>query len=323
MSRALHAKAATWVVTILAVPGVALAFHWLARSDAARKVPPPACVTNEETSLGERLDVATIAEGEAEQSEALRLVPEALAIADTVDDPDPSVARVSAEELRAFLTARTWETDALGKEGCLEFVRRWTGSDPEGAAAWANGLPSGLFRRAACAQVAITWANLDSSAALNWSGDLPDVSERQTAVLAAAYEACRVDPMQAITAVCAMPAGSERDEFLAHAAGQWGTFDPGAAAQWAAQVPEPTLRERLLGVIAVSSAERAPVEGATLAATALSPGPEQVRVAIAVAQRWAQISPAEAAAWTAQFADPHARMDAQRALSILTTQPAL
>jgi hypothetical protein len=107
--------------------------------------------------------------------------------------------------------------------------------------------------------------------------------------------------------VSKLPPTPERDDLLVHAISQWPGTDSPAAAAWAMAVLDPSLRQRLVGAVAVASAEQDGAGAANLIANALAPGDEQDRTAVSIVQRWAQSSPRTAASWVSQFPDTLSR----------------
>ncbi len=226
-------------------------------------------------------------------------------------EPAPESSAASGPETCALTTEAAAEATA---EDPVESLRCWAETDPQGAASAVSRLPDGPRRRAACEQVAIAWAGQDFPAALTWSQGLPGPEERRMAVLALVYEAARTDPSSALAAAEGLPPSPERDEALSHALRQWTATDAAAAVNWVGQLQDTALRQRLLGAMAVANADQRPFQSATLAATAMEPGADQARAVVAIVQRWVQTSPADAAAWVAQFPDGSTRDDAQREL---------
>jgi len=104
---------------------------------------------------------------------------------------------------------------------------------------------------------------------------------------------------------------------LAHAVSQWASVEGKAAAEWAQRDPDPLLRHRLLGAIAVGFAKQDPGAAAALVAAGLPAGREQDCAAVAIVQRWAQQAPEDAARWVAQFADTPSRTAAAENLAAL------
>jgi hypothetical protein len=144
---------------------------------------------------------------------------------------------------------------------------------------------------------------------VDWANTLPEGESRATAIEQLGYTAAQTDAVQALELAASLEPGHQRDDLLEHAIGQWATSDLDAAVHWAkAAVSDEALRQRLLATVAVAVAGQHGAAAATLAATALTPGDEQDRVALAIVQRWVQHEPEQAAAWVAQFPDTPARV---------------
>jgi hypothetical protein len=214
---------------------------------------------------------------------------------------DKAVSFVSDQELRGVLDDLKGNDGSDASEFRKMLVRHWAETNVTEAAGWVSALPEGVEYREGVEQVAIAYANSDANAAANWAGTLPEGEIRESASLAIATEVVRSDPVAALQIAAALPASSQRDGVLVDGVSQWAASDPSVATSWAEKVEEPALRQHLLASVAVAEAERDPGPAATLVATELSPGPEQERAAVSVAQRWAQSKPDEAAAWVAQF----------------------
>jgi hypothetical protein len=231
-----------------------------------------------------------------------------------------AVESVGDAEPAALLDFLAKQDGSAAADLCQRLIRRWAEKDAPLAAVWAGQIPSGPSSRALKQQVAIAWANSDLAAAARWAQTLPDDDSRLATMRSVAYEAARTDPMSALVLAVGLPPTRERDDLLLHAASQWAGADSAAAQAWAARVPDPVLRDRLLAAMTVAAAEQDPAAAATLAATRLAPGAEQDRAAVAIVQRWAQISPPAAAAWVRKFPDTDARQAAVRNLAALTNR---
>jgi hypothetical protein len=189
--------------------------------------------------------------------------------------------------------------------------------DPVGAAAWVEHLGAVPFQSEALRQVAISWANTDPVAAYNWLNSLPEDRNRQAAIMSLAYEASRKEPAVALEMAGRFAPGPERDELLVHAIREWAATDFSSAQQWATSVPDPGLRGRLVAAVAVDMAEQNGAGAAALIASSLPAGPEQDRSAVAIAQRWAEKAPQDAASWVSQFPEGAARTAAMKNIAML------
>ena len=156
-----------------------------------------------------------------------------------------------------------------------------------------------------------------------WVQALPEGDSKQAATLDLAYEAARTEPVAALELASALPPTRERDDLLVHAVSQWSGTDSTAAAAWAMKVLDPSLRQLLVGAVAVASAEQDGAAAATLAVNGLVGGEEQDRTAVSIVQRWVQNSPQAAASWVSQFPDiPSREAAVQNLLALWTAQDA-
>jgi len=213
------------------------------------------------------------------------------------------VESVSEADLPAMLDSLARDISPGAAELGRPLVRRWAERDAPAAAAWTAQLPEGAVRRAALEQVAIAWANTDLPAAAGWVQALPQGDAKEAATLDLAYEAARTEPVAALELASTLRRTPQRDDLLVHALSQWPGTDSSSAAAWAMNVPDPSLRQRLVAAVAVASAEQDGAGAAWLAASALGAGDEQGRAAVSIVQRWAQNSPQAAASWVSQFPD--------------------
>jgi hypothetical protein len=203
------------------------------------------------------------------------------------------------------------QCDALARDAARgatdlrhQLIRRWAQTDGPAAAAWAAQLRNEPAYREALNQVALGWAGSDLAAALDWARTLREDDSREAVTLNLAYETARTNPAKALEVGASLESGGHRDDLFELAISQWSTRDFTAAVQWVNREDlDASLRQRLLAAIAVAVAGQDGSAAATLAATALTPGEEQDRVAVAIVQRWVQNEPESAASWVAQFPD--------------------
>jgi hypothetical protein len=193
-------------------------------------------------------------------------------------------------------------------------VRRWTENDAPTAAAWVAQNLTGTERAAALNSVATVWAGQDFPAAENWARQLPDAEERSAVMLALAYEMNRENPNAALALAAELPESQNRDEFIVQSAGSWGALAFKESIEWAGQIPDESLRHRVLGAVAAAVAESDPSAAAKLAVESLPAGREQDDAIVGIVQRWVQKSPEQAAAWVAAFPDGNLRATALEAL---------
>ncbi len=219
------------------------------------------------------------------RSEALDRATESVADADlrNVLDSLLTMGGAAAGELRPLLT------------------RRWAEKDPAAAATWASQLVEGPVRCELLEQVALAWTDGDASSAVSWLRGLPEGESKQHAMLGAAREIAAAEPVTAIELLSPLPPTTGRDQAMIHAVSQWAVGDFSAAAKWAEGVADADLRRELVAAVAAASAEKDPVGAVTLIVNALDRGEAQNRAAVAVVQRWAQVSARDAAAWVLEF----------------------
>ena len=196
---------------------------------------------------------------------------------------------------------------ALHSEFRVLLVRRWAEQDAATAADWVARNLTGTQRAAALDSVAAIWAAQDFPGAENWARQLPDAEERSAVMLALASELHRDDPNAALALAAELPESKSRDEFIVQSAGSWGVQALKESVDWAGQIPDETLRHRVLAAIATATAEGDPFAAAKLAVESLPKGREQDDAIVGIVQRWVQNSPEQAAAWVAAFPDGNLR----------------
>jgi len=215
---------------------------------------------------------------------------------------------VSDAELPSLCDSLARDASQAATDLRQRLIRRWAQADGPAAAAWAAQLWQEPTYAETLNQVALGWAGSDLAAALDWARTLPEGDSREAVALNLAYEAARTNPAKALEVGVSLASGRQRDDLFELAISQWSTGDFSAAVQWVNREElDASLRQRLLAAIAVAVAGQDGAAAATLAATALTPGKEQDRVAVAIVQRWVQNEPELAAAWVAQFPDTAAR----------------
>lgn len=229
---------------------------------------------------------------------------------------------VSDAELPALCDSLARDASRGATDLRQRLIRRWAQTDGPGAAAWVAQLRQEPTYDEALTQVALGWAGSDRAAALDWARTLPEGDSREAVTLDLAYQTARTDSAKALEVGISLPPSRKRDDLLELAISQWSTTDFTAAVQWAGRDElDPSLRQRLLAAVAVAVAGQDGSAAATLAATALTPGEEQDRVAVAIVQRWVQNDPKSTAAWVAQFPDaPIREMTTQNLVAFWAAQ---
>lgn len=214
-----------------------------------------------------------------------------------------------ADEDVPLILARLDEGLRQSEFGVL-LLRRWAGVDPKAAAMWTEMLPPGEERNALLQQVATLWAEQDLAAANVWVSSLSDAEMRQTALQALAEETVRTQPAVALDMAGRLAPGQERDQLTIRALSEWATLEPVSAMRWMARVDDPVLQRQMMAALIPVIANMDGNSGAQLTVAWLKPGAEQERIAVAVAQRWAQESPSAAAEWVSRFPEGRMRMAA-------------
>jgi hypothetical protein len=187
-----------------------------------------------------------------------------------------------------------------------QLIRKWAGSDPNAAAAWAQNESPAADRQLLANSIATVWADQDLSAAIAWVHQLePEV--REGALVKTAYEAVDKDLTQALELAREISTDAARNDLVEHIAAEWAAKQPKAIAEWATQIRDDGLRERISVGIAASWAESDPAAAATFAISSIQPGKAQDDAVISVVERWVQSKPAEAAGWVTQFPEGRLR----------------
>ncbi len=252
-----------------------------------------------------RLKIASALDQIAKQSDVSRRSAELQNLVSGIPVTDISMALDSLRE----------ETSSqLHSELRTLLIRRWVESDAPTAADWVARNLTGTQRAAALNSVATVWAGQDFPAAENWARQLPDAEERSAVMLALAYEMNRENPNAALALAAELPESQNRDEFIVQSAGSWGALASKESIEWAGQIPDESLRHRVLGAIAAAVAESDPSAAAKLAVESLPAGREQDDAIVGIVQRWVQTSPEQAAAWVAAFPEGSLRETALEAL---------
>ena len=196
----------------------------------------------------------------------------------------------------------------------MEHIRARAREAPGAIAAWATALPAGGYRRFALEAAALAWGDSDPAAAAQWARSLSDEGERTLALTGIAGEAVRTEPLLALELSRFLPE-TARDGIVERATMEWAASDPEAAVEWARGISGEALRAKVIAGIAIIWSDRDPVGGATMAANELPAGRLQADSIVSVVQRWAQQSPAAAAAWVLRFPDGELRDAAMECLA--------
>jgi hypothetical protein len=156
----------------------------------------------------------------------------------------------------------------------------------------------------------------DPARARREAGELSDPARRTQALLEIAGEMVRSDARAAFAVAADLPPGPEREDVLLRAIREWALADPLPAIEGAKATADEPLRERLFAAALVEWSEAAPEQAARAAALDLHEGRIQDDAVVSIAQRWAQASPAPAAAWVESFPPGGLRDAARSALAV-------
>jgi len=306
------------IAAVLLLLWLGLISKWKAKVNQVAKEPPSPIEQLHQnhdadsalqTSTSKSFDAATAApfETEADSNASTR-------------ETEFAVEKLTDAELRIALEKLSGETAPTATEMRKLLARRWAETDPSNAAAWAAQFPESPIRDDVLEQVAIGWAASHPEDAIAWLQTLPEGESKNIATLSAAYEMARVDPIVALTLATELPAGPDRDALLEHAVSQWANQDFVAASEWVKRISDSDLRQQLLAAAAIAASSEDAPNAARLIADAILPGETQARAAVSITQRWAQSTPADAAAWISQFPDMPARDAAVENLVALWAQ---
>jgi hypothetical protein len=183
-------------------------------------------------------------------------------------------------------------------------IRRWAMNAPAEAAGWAARLPDNRFGQMACREAVIPWAEKDLAEAAAWVRRLPASGNKTAALLSLGYEAAtRKEAATAVTLAASVPPGPERDRLLNYSIRQWAVMDRESALAWVKQAPDATLREEVLGQIAIDWGIQNPPEAAEFAMTELASGRARDNAVVNIVRFWAPSAPTQTAAWVEQFPD--------------------
>lgn len=203
------------------------------------------------------------------------------------------------------------------REIAKRMLRRLAELDPAAAAAIAESLAGGDDREAVMRDVATVWADKDFASAVAWVRGWPDDERRAEGLIGVGYEAARQDAWTSLDLMADLPAGEARDELIRHAAAQCSTGDPAAMAQWARELSDPSLRERVIGTVAVEWSNQDPGAAASFALKELPSGRILEDTVVGIVQRWVQVEPAAARSWVERFPPGTLRDTAMQQVALL------
>lgn len=139
--------------------------------------------------------------------------------------------------------------------------------------------------------------------ALEWALKLEDAAPRGAALDEITRELVVLDPRRTVAALAKLPPGLGADEALSSAAGHWVKRDAPAAFAWLREVPDASVRARLLGGMGFELAEIDPRRALGLAAESFT-GEERTLLAAGVVAAWSARDSQAALAWAYESSDP-------------------
>lgn len=178
-----------------------------------------------------------------------------------------------------------------------------TGPDPAALAVQVLALPPGLQQARAIREVARDFVRRYPAHALEWALKLEDAAPRGAALDEITRELVALDPRRTLSALAKLPAGLATEEALSSAAAHWARHDAAGAFGWLREVPDASVRARLLGGMGFELAEVDPRAGLRLA-TDLFTGEERELLTMGVVAAWSARDPQGALAWAQEDGDP-------------------
>ncbi len=195
--------------------------------------------------------------------------------------------------------------------GTVTVLASLASKDPQQAAKFFNDPDNPILKMPrvgafAALGVAREWARTDPAGAMTWAKSLPEDTK------AGAYSGLvggmmGDDPLAATRTASELPPGESRDRLMGQIAESWANKDPQAALKWASGLEGEEKTEstkKALNGWAGKDPKAAAAHLATL------PTEEQDKYTGAVASRWANRNPAEAAAWVTTQPEGEGRKEA-------------
>jgi hypothetical protein len=227
------------------------------------------------------------------------------------DDDDPALRDQRTQELETLLgpggpgeiadrlkTIEALPADLMNFAFGLPSFQQWMFSDPRTAVDWMRSHPG--ISEARLLTLVQNWGQKNRDELRLYLGGLPESGWKQKVVVAASYAALPDDPVEAITWARQMNPGGPQTGLLEMATVEWAKCDPAAAAYWVGRVFDSTLREHLIGSLAIGFADTDPDLAAGWVMGAVRPGPVLDRSVAEIARAWARRDPTSAGAWVAQ-----------------------
>jgi len=258
--------------------------------------------------------VQTLSEGRGKQ-QAVRALALELARADPA----------AAGEFVGRFPAGEWRDETFGR-----IAYEWAAGDPEAALRWAEQLREPSLRTTAVEHACGRWSQRDPAAALAFLRTYSDrgLSERLTAGVLQAWaqrdpataEAWAAgnpegrtpratwwlvtgmvesDPQRAASTAAAQSDPDLRDDLLGRVVARWAASDPASARTWLAAQPHGAVRQAALEPFVAAAAEASPALAAEFAGEFADPQ-RRHEAFVMIAQRWLEVDPANAEAWLAR-----------------------
>jgi len=209
---------------------------------------------------------------------------------------------IPATQLRSALDELSTDSSSAVLIVGRRLMWRWAGESPADAALWAAHLPDNNFGHVVCRELMVSWAEKDLAGAESWIRQQPDSGNKAAAELSLGNEAAaRGQGAAAIALMADAPPSPERDSLLDYSVRQWATTRRDDAVAWLNQVSDSSVRDRMMGNVAVDWAVGDPVAAAGFAATAFSSPAIQQDAIVDIVRSWAASAPDDAAAWVEEF----------------------
>jgi hypothetical protein len=220
------------------------------------------------------------------------------------DDDAPALRAARIRQLDALLNCtnmfeivQSLPPNLTGYAFALPSLRQKLMSNPQAALDW---MGSHTNVQSQLLTLLHDWGQTNRDTMQQYLSTLPEGEWKQKVLSTAVNEALSADPVAALTAAIQMNPGPQQTAWLTMSAADWAKSEPGAACQWANQINDPTLREQLLGAIAVGSANTDPMQAADFVLQSVQPGPVLNQSVAQIIWTWALQDPAAAGAWLSQ-----------------------
>lgn len=149
-------------------------------------------------------------------------------------------------------------------------------------------------------KLAQEWAGSNAMEAEHWAGRFTEEADRIQALNLVCLSFAKRSPAEAIAMVERNHLGGALVEEII---GGWANGDFAGASKWVAESTLGDNRNTMLAKLALSRAETAPEEAASLVALSMSEGPIQEEAAMSVLHQWLRKDQQAAAEWINGFPD--------------------